>query len=223
MGVDATRYIVTAIIFGTGAFVFSTVPFMLSITYYTREAKQSDNFSLPSAFITILIVHILSVSGYVAIVKTLMILAKGKISNMINKAFDVFWSAESISKIENITGTPVRGTDAEFTYSTLHAIYVIVQIFYGFLPFFMIAFFMSIGAMSYLKEGRRSQQEGGYYEAFVKITSSFVFGVIIYVAYAKIATIGLFIPGNTGLLDFISNYWSEALKLVSKAGTATSS
>lgn len=170
---------------------------------------------LPIAIINIMFVHILSVSFFVLIVKILIYLgSKTVLGTLVSTAFDIFWKAGDIANLSTYVSESST-EEARSAYSMLHGLYSMIQLFFAFMPIFVLMFSTAYGFQSYLKRTEQRPSESGIVEAFFQISFAYIAGVSLYIAFAYIASVGLFLPSGETLFITISKWWQAALQIKS--------
>ena len=203
--------IATAFTFGMTGIAFTILPFLfVCLTGYFRakSGHNAQSISMTSTFGFAFIVHTFACVLFTLGIKCLDILSKiaNESDYFSNKIFSIFW-ARSESAVYSLAGA--SGTiEDRGAYLELFIVQTAVDWLFIFLP--ILSFMVGFGyAMIELKQNRVE------FNALSAISWSIVAGIIsslIYFAWAKIASIALFIP-NSDILEFTKKLFDEILTI----------
>lgn len=203
--------IATAFTFGMTGVAFTILPFLfVCLTGYFRakSGHNAQSISMTSTFGFAFIVHTFACVLFTLGIKCLDILSKiaNESDYFSNKIFSIFW-ARSESAVYSLAGA--SGTiEDRGAYLELFIVQTAVDWLFIFLP--ILSFMTGFGyAMIELKQNRVE------FNALSAISWSIGAGIIsslIYFAWAKIASIALFIP-NSDILEFTKKLFDEILTI----------
>ena len=203
--------IATAFTFGMTGIAFTILPFLfVCLTGYFRakSGHNAQSISMTSTFGFAFIVHTFACVLFTLGIKCLDILSKiaNESDYFSNKIFSIFW-ARSESAVYSLAGA--SGTiEDRGAYLELFIVQTAVDWLFIFLP--ILSFMTGFGyAMIELKQNRVE------FNALSAISWSIGAGIIsslIYFAWAKIASIALFIP-NSDILEFTKKLFDEILTI----------
>lgn len=208
VGSAAANKIATAFTTGTSAIGFATLPFIFVclIGYFrAKSGHNAQSSSMIGTFGFAFFVHTISCIFFTLAIKMLDILgAISKESDYFsNKIFSIFW-ARSESAVYSLAGASGTMED-KGAYLQILVVQTAIDWAFIFLP--IIAFVTGFAYAGH--EFKENKVDFNLVSAFLWLVGAGVIGVLIYFAWAKIASIALFIPNGDDVISFTNNLYKE--------------
>ena len=200
---SATQLIATAFTFGAGAFAFATLPFIFVLINGLLKTNNPNtpNTSLLSTFFLAFSVHFLACVFFMLGIKLLDILSAIYETNYLqSKIFGIFWTRGE-DAVLSLTGASGSVED-KGAYLQLRLVQGIVDWI-----FLLMCPLVVITATSYgLIQSRKDAMQVNVMDMFIWIIISNFVGFFVFVLWAKIASLAMFIPNGDIISKIIQMY-----------------
>lgn len=210
LGNAGTQLIVTAFTFGTCALAFATLPFLFVLVNELLKANSgnSQSSSIINVFVIAFIVHFISCVFFMLGIKMLDILNALYQSNYLQeKIFPIFW-ARGESVVMNLAGASgsIEDKGAFLQLALVQEVtdWFILLMFWG--VFFTACAYGTIQA-------RKDVMHFNLIGMLVWIGISNVVGFFVFILWAKIASLAMFIPNGEDILTKIYEAYRKILNL----------
>jgi hypothetical protein len=219
--IAGVKAISAAAVFGAAAVIFTCVPFLIVIIHGIMRARDRSTGGANFLTITLIafLVHVVSTVSFMGTIFILDIFHTSEPNYFSGKLFEIFWAETSddvFSAAENIGSSSIDidrdSNEAQGAYTTLLAVQTISRLLYISLPIVVI-----MGAAAYgVGLASKDTYRQDYLTVIIYAGVSMVCAATLYVAWALIATEGLFMDSAdslyyTNLLEFINNEWRDIL------------
>ena len=206
--ITGEKLITSAFLFGGAGVVFTTIPFLGILVYGIIKSQQGGNNKS---------IDILSIVAWAFVVHTIAsFLFYGAILVLDNinldvpnfyttKIFPIFW-AETKAQVLSLSGAGAGDVLSSVAYSTLNLLQVATKWFYMTLPLVVFALAMFYGVVLSSKD----TYEKSFVSIFAYSSISFVAVALMYLFWAKISSIAVFMP-NGDIVAYISKMWANVL------------
>jgi len=206
--ITGSDLIVTAIVFGCASVIFATAPFVIVLIGGIRKAETAG--SGEGGYITTLIwafaVHVIACFFFMALILILDVFY-GQDRYISGKVFEIFWGAGGGKG--NVLGLAgASATNASLgAWSVLYVISTILNYIFALLPLLLI-----VGAASFgFKQSRKDTYNENILTTIVFIGVALMFATIFYIAWAKVASVAMFLPGGKDLLILTKEMWVKMI------------
>lgn len=209
LGNQATQLIVTAFTFGISSLAFATLPFLFVLVNGLLKANSgnSQSSSIINVFVIAFGVHFLSCVFFMLGIKMLDILNALYQSNYLQgKIFPIFW-ARGESAVMNLAGASGNSIEDKGAYLQLALVQEVVDWFI--LLMFWVVFFTATAYGTI--QARKDVTHFNYVSMFVWITLSNVVGFFVFILWAKLASLAMFIPNGEDLITKIYEAYAKLL------------
>jgi len=218
--ISGIKLLSAAMVFGLAAVIFTSVPFLLVII---RGIAHSRNNSTGGGnFLGVVLlsfaVHAISTISFMTTILILDIFSRSSDSHFFSrKVIGIFW-AKTQSEAFTLAGigasSGASGTSAEAlgAWTALLTVKTITDHIYLCLPIVVI-----LGAMAYgVNLSTKDTYRQDYLTVIIYSGISMTCAMLLYIAWAMIATQGLFLPSGeygNGLLGYIEQSWRRILNV----------
>lgn len=205
-----TQTIATAFTFGTTGFVFATLPFLFSLTNGLIKANSGHNAhssNIISVMSISFLIHFCSCVFFLVAIKLLDILgALGKEANYYSiKIFEIFWTRKK-DEVFALSGANGNIED-EGAYLQLFLVQEIVYWTIVIMPIVVLITSLSYGLVGAKKE----QIHTNVLQIITWCAIASIIGYFVYILWASIASLALFIPDGDILKKTIQ-YYTEIIE-----------
>ncbi|MDO4671663.1 MAG: hypothetical protein Q4A76_01955, partial [Porphyromonadaceae bacterium] len=197
LGNAGTQLIVTAFTFGSCALAFATLPFLFVLVNGLLKANSgnSQSSSIINVFVIAFVVHFISCVFFMLGIKLLDILNAIYQSNYLQeKIFPIFW-ARGESVVMNLAGASGSVED-KGAFLQLALVQEVVDWFI--LLMFWVVFFTATAYGTI--QARKDVMQFNVMSMLVWIGVSNVVGFFVFILWAKIASLAMFIPNGEDIL-----------------------
>jgi hypothetical protein len=208
----------SAVMFGAAAVVFTVIPFLLVILRGIMRARDrsTGGGNFLSVVFLAFIVHVMSTVAFMGTILVLDIFSRTNSGCSTSRGgffsqqvIGIFWAED---KDEAFRMACISSSDtsneALGAWTTLLTVKTVVNLLFVCIPIIVIAGAMAYGISLSTKDTYRQD----YLTVFVYCVISMTSAMILYVAWALIATQGLFLPNDyNSLLDYIGKSWKDLL------------
>lgn len=205
-----SHLISTATVFGAAALAFSIFPFGIVLLRAFLKAKESttSGFSILGSVMLAFAVHFMACVLFMAIIKILDIAYTSILEEdhyITNKLFRIFWASDR-NAVFALSGGGATN-DALGAYSILLLVQTIGRAVLYNMPLLVIVVGIGYGVYQANKDNYKQD----YLGVIVFSMVSFIAVSTIYVAWAYIASLALFLPDGKNLFFAIHQYWQSQL------------
>jgi len=198
--------IVAALVFGCAGLTFAIAPFVIVMIGGIRKAETTN--SGEGGYINTLFmafcVHVVSCFFFMTVIYILDVFYDQS-SYISGKIFQIFWAGNETQVMKLVGGNATSAAKGAWT--TLYFVTTIINYVFALLPLLLIA-----GAASY---GFKQARKDTYNENILTIVSfmsvSVIVATLFYIAWAKIASLALFLPDGRDLIDITQSMWKDIL------------
>lgn len=210
LGNAGTQLIVTAFTFGSCALAFATLPFLFVLVNGLLKANSgnSQSSSIINVFVIAFVVHFISCVFFMLGIKLLDILNAIYQSNYLQeKIFPIFW-ARGESVVMNLAGASGSVED-KGAFLQLALVQEVVDWFI--LLMFWVVFFTATAYGTI--QARKDVMQFNVMSMLVWISVSNVVGFFVFILWAKIASLAMFIPNGEDILGKLYEGYKKMLSL----------
>lgn len=210
LGNAGTQLIVTAFTFGSCALAFATLPFLFVLVNGLLKANSgnSQSSSIINVFVIAFVVHFISCVFFMLGIKLLDILNAIYQSNYLQeKIFPIFW-ARGESVVMNLAGASGSVED-KGAFLQLALVQEVVDWFI--LLMFWVVFFTATAYGTI--QARKDVMQFNVMSMLVWIGVSNVVGFFVFILWAKIASLAMFIPNGEDILGKLYEGYKKMLSL----------
>jgi hypothetical protein len=211
--ISGVKLLSAAMVFGLAAVIFTSVPFLLvilrGIAHSRNNSTGGGNFL--SVVLLSFVIHAISTISFMATILVLDIFSRTSDNHFFsNTVIRIFWardqaSAFSLAGISASSSASGASTEALGAWTTLLTVKTVMDLAYISLPIVVI-----LGAMAYgVNLSTKDTYRQDYLTVIIYSGVSMICAMMLYIAWAMIATQGLFLPSEYGggLLDYIDKSW----------------
>ncbi|MDR1285373.1 MAG: hypothetical protein LBJ88_04145 [Campylobacteraceae bacterium] len=200
-----------AMMFGGAAVVFTTVPFVLVIVRGIMKArdKSTGGGNFLGVVLLAFIVHVVSTVAFMATILVLDVFGKMNRERFFSETvLGIFWKTDKTSAFAAAGITESSSNEALGAWTTLYTVKTVVDLFFICIPVIVIAGAMAYGISLSTKDTYRQDNLTVIVYSGISMTAA----MFLYMAWAMIATQGLFLPYDyNGLLGYIGSTWTQLL------------
>lgn len=207
-----TQIILTAFTFGLASIVIATLPFIFTILNGSMKAKNGNtpSSSVISVFCLAFFIHTICCILFILGIKLLDILNSLESNNFFaNKIFPIFW-ARGENAVFNLAGGS-GSFDEKGAYLQLFLVQTITDWLIVAMPLIVFMVSSVYGAI----QSRKDTANTDLVNLFVWIFISNIVGFFAFFAWAKIASLALFIPENGDLITKIFETYEKIITIES--------
>jgi hypothetical protein len=216
--ISGVKLLSAAMVFGLAAVIFTAVPFLLviirGIAHSRNNSTGGGNFL--SVVIFGFIIHAMSTIFFMLTILILDIFSRVREANFFStKVIPIFWAKTKNDAFALAGISPSSPpTEALGAWTMLLTVKTVVEHIYLALPLVVMAVGIAYGVSLSTKDTYRQD----YLTVLIYSGVSMTFAMLLYTAWALIATQGLFLPAGTdgyenGLLGHIAQSWGEILSV----------
>ncbi|TNB59008.1 hypothetical protein FDR72_08995 [Campylobacter helveticus] len=210
LGNSATQTIVTAFTFGTCALAFATLPFLFVLVNGLLKANSGNtqSSSIINVFVIAFGVHFISCIFFMLGIKLLDILNAIYEANYLQeKIFPIFW-ARGESAVMNLAGASGNSVEDKGAYLQLALVQEVTDWFI--LLMFWVVFFTATAYGSI--QAKKDVMHFNYISMLVWVGIANVVGFFVFILWAKIASLAMFIPNGEDILMKLWEAYQNLLK-----------
>ena len=203
-----------AYVFGSSAIVFATIPFLFIVVKSLLDGKKDTTASgadVLGTFFLAFFVHIVSCMSFMATVKILDIIGNSYSTNYLqDKVFKIFWSLDKAT-VFSVAGVGNGTVEAESAYITLYTVQTITQFLFALTPLAVL----SLGAVYGFMQAKKDVYRADVLSTALWTIGASIVAVTLWFLWAKIATFAVFIPDGKDIIQYVNEFWIEALQKAS--------
>ena len=209
--ITGIKLISAATVFGTAAVIFTTVPFILVLLRGVVRAR--DRSTGGGNFLgVVLLAFVIHAVCTICFMGTMMVLDElnmdlsGKSEKYYtDKLFKIFWAKDAMTALGIAEVTDKTSNEAKGVATTLTTVTTAANLFYLAIPLIVILSSCAYGIGLATKDTYRQD----YLTVIIYAGVSMAAAMTLYIAWAYIASEGLFLPNNDNLFDKISKTWID--------------
>jgi hypothetical protein len=221
--ISGIKLLSAAMVFGLAAVIFTSVPFLLvilrGIVHSRNNSTGGGNFL--GVVLLSFVIHAISTISFMATILILDIFSRTSDRHFFSsKVIGIFWAKDQTAAftLAGITTSIAEGdgfNEALGAWTALLTVKTVMDLVYLSLPIVVI-----LGAMAYgVNLSTKDTYRQDYLTVIIYSGISMTCAMMLYIAWAMIATQGLFLPNEIGaeygggLLGYITQSWRELVGL----------
>jgi len=217
--ISGVKLLSAAMVFGLAAVIFTAVPFLLviirGIVHSRNNSTGGGNFL--GVVLLSFVIHAISTISFMATILILDIFSRTREPNFFStKVIGIFWARDqaaafSLADISSSGGSSSTPPEVLGAWTALLTVKTIMDLVYLSLPIVVI-----LGAMAYgVNLSTKDTYRQDYLTVIIYSGISMICAMMLYIAWATIASQGLFLPSEYGggLLKYIEESWRILLDL----------
>jgi hypothetical protein len=204
---EGSKLIIFATFIGLIAFVFTTLPFVaFVIGGIFKDENRNNDKSINEILLNAFGWHLFSVIVLILLFNLLQIVTSNMEADLIKvKCMQgIFWVAENKASVLATASASAGEYQVEGAYSFLKTTYILIQLFYAFIPIFIVFLSAYIGW-----EVASKKQDANFFNILVSIIGYTILGLFVYTAWIFTADVGMYMPSGSSLFDLKNTYWKS--------------
>jgi hypothetical protein len=207
---SGVKLLSSAMVFGAAAVIFTTLPFLLVIMrgIVRSRDRSTGGGNFLGVVLLAMVVHVMSTIAYMGTILILDVFGKMNEERFFSETvLGIFWAQDKASAFA-AAGISENSNEALGAWTTLFTVKTVVDILFICIPIIVV-----IGGIAYgISLSTKDTYRQDYITVMVYSGLSMVSAMVLYTAWALIASQGLFLPYEyDGLLGYISETWRSLL------------